>query len=616
MSNELIEPKTAQHRLTLAIGIVVLSIVLPTGLIGWSVLAEMRDKGVAWLPSKTVRDYFGSVKQGELWYTEFQAGPNRTAMLSGVRIMRLNLETGEERDSGLAIPSEFGGAKWIGGKLYYLTSTALYRQSDNQFVKLADLSPRPDNFYADVFLFDGHLTTIRPTDDGGHRLLHLSGGKWIDGRPIMLPETDCIWHDDEQRGRRVVLPRTSQQPVLAATRPPNYFLQVISDGEQQHVMLNSYSFAAYRNGFEFADEVNDEASALSPDNASHDVTGWESIGTPRTEYHHWAYMSRGRDGLYFLEWGTTARIAHRSSSGSWSQFQAPITKGVTKIHCDPDDATTYVIGADQTWGSAEVSHLGNNTAHPVHLTIRGCEREYLARWKRLAMSLFVAWLLHITLLIGGAAWLTRDAARSGYEFGNQQTTLAPLWRRAIATGVDVVLGLATAAVLGRLLFTGLSFPKMSTVDKTQLANDFFSIEFNIEQTFVGAITGMPVSWRGPDFDSLIDQFLQSLFRSPDLILIINTVLLILFGISVFMEGRHGITPGKWLLGVRTVRTTLRPCGFARAVVRNVVCFVDLPLLLTPLPAAISLMFSDHRQRLGDRVADTIVVRAGSVREAC
>lgn len=58
------------------------------------------------------------------------------------------------------------------------------------------------------------------------------------------------------------------------------------------------------------------------------------------------------------------------------------------------------------------------------------------------------------------------------------------------------------------------------------------------------------------------------------------------------------------------------CGFARALVRNLLYYVDLPLLLTPLPAAISLMFSDHRQRLGDRVADTIVVRAGSVREAC
>ena len=81
-----------------------------------------------------------------------------------------------------------------------------------------------------------------------------------------------------------------------------------------------------------------------------------------------------------------------------------------------------------------------------------------------------------------------------------------------------------------------------------------------------------------------------------------------------MEGRYGITPGKWLLGLRTVRTTLRPCGVARAIVRNVFYCFDLPLLLTPLPAAISLMFSDHRQRLGDRAADTIVVRAGSMRE--
>jgi hypothetical protein len=70
---------------------------------------------------------------------------------------------------------------------------------------------------------------------------------------------------------------------------------------------------------------------------------------------------------------------------------------------------------------------------------------------------------------------------------------------------------------------------------------------------------------------------------------------------------------KWLLGLDTVRTTLRPCGFARALVRNLIYYFDLPFLASPLLGPVSIMFSDQCQRLGDRLADTIVVRAGTIR---
>jgi uncharacterized RDD family membrane protein YckC len=82
-------------------------------------------------------------------------------------------------------------------------------------------------------------------------------------------------------------------------------------------------------------------------------------------------------------------------------------------------------------------------------------------------------------------------------------------------------------------------------------------------------------------------------------------------LNVYAEGRFGITPGKWLMKIRTRNPKLRPCGLARAILRNVVRAVDFPLGLTPIPAAISLMFSETRQRLGDRIADTIVVQVDS-----
>ena len=613
MSSQSAEQTTSPYRMPLAVGIVALSIVIPMAMVVCTALAEMRDKGIATQPSKTVRYYFGSVKQGELWHMEYHGDPDVAEWPSAVRILRLNLETGEERDSGLTSPNAFGWIHWIDGTLYFQTETAVYRQSDKQFVKLAAMPPRlPSGSLASLFLIDGRLATIQPTDEGGYRLLYLSDGKWIDGRPILLPKSILTWYRDEQRDRTVLLPRTSQQPVEVGFDPVHDSLQVISEGNQQHVMIGSaWWLIAYHNGFEFADDGGDVASALKPDNASHDVSGWKQIGTTRPpKDEHWTYVASGRDGLLFVHWGNQPTFGRLNRDGSWVQFSSPIMNDINDVVSDPNEATAYIIGTDQQWGSAKVARIKGNGVEPIHLTIRGCEREYLARWKRLGLSLFVAWLLHIALLIGGSAWLTRDAAHSRYDFGNQQVLLAQLWRRAIATGIDLVLVLAIAAILGRLLFAGLGFPVLPAVDETQLANGFF----NIEQSLVQAVTVFQMTWAGPLLEPFVGQFLRPFAQFPQLILILFAALLILVVVSVFLEGRHGVTPGKWLLGLRTVRTTLRPCGVARAIVRNVFYCFDLPLLLTPLPAAISLMFSDHRQRLGDRAADTIVVRAGSMRE--
>jgi hypothetical protein len=75
-----------------------------------------------------------------------------------------------------------------------------------------------------------------------------------------------------------------------------------------------------------------------------------------------------------------------------------------------------------------------------------------------------------------------------------------------------------------------------------------------------------------------------------------------------VQARWGLTPGKWLMGLRTVRTSLRPCGFARSLLRELFMAFDAPLLLTPFPGITSMLSTDCRQRLGDLAADTIVVQ--------
>jgi uncharacterized RDD family membrane protein YckC len=81
-------------------------------------------------------------------------------------------------------------------------------------------------------------------------------------------------------------------------------------------------------------------------------------------------------------------------------------------------------------------------------------------------------------------------------------------------------------------------------------------------------------------------------------------LLVLIAYSYF-EGRFGKTPGKWLLGIRVLGTDLRPCGFGRAILRNLLTFVDG--FFNFLVGALLVALTENWQRLGDLAARTIVV---------
>ncbi|MBC8115770.1 MAG: RDD family protein, partial [Candidatus Saccharimonas sp.] len=90
--------------------------------------------------------------------------------------------------------------------------------------------------------------------------------------------------------------------------------------------------------------------------------------------------------------------------------------------------------------------------------------------------------------------------------------------------------------------------------------------------------------------------------------------IVVFSLLV-VQARWGLTPGKWLCGLRTLRTTLKPCGFARSLVRETVMCVDACNFLCWTPGILSIAFTDCRQRLGDLVADTLVVEVRSLRQS-
>lgn len=74
------------------------------------------------------------------------------------------------------------------------------------------------------------------------------------------------------------------------------------------------------------------------------------------------------------------------------------------------------------------------------------------------------------------------------------------------------------------------------------------------------------------------------------------------------EGATGWTPGKHLMQLTVVRADGSPCGWVPALLRNVILPLDMQPLMG-LFGIVSMAVGFKRQRLGDRVAGTLVVRA-------
>jgi len=75
---------------------------------------------------------------------------------------------------------------------------------------------------------------------------------------------------------------------------------------------------------------------------------------------------------------------------------------------------------------------------------------------------------------------------------------------------------------------------------------------------------------------------------------------------VVLEATLGATLGKMLLGIRVAKVDGSPIGWSASLIRNILRIVDGFLFY--LVGAILVWQSPLRQRLGDRVADTVVVQ--------
>lgn len=180
----------------------------------------------------------------------------------------------------------------------------------------------------------------------------------------------------------------------------------------------------------------------------------------------------------------------------------------------------------------------------------------------------VMWMPHLfapalsVLLAVILSWLMRQHRVGVHVHEGQQAEHASLTRRALSQVVDGALAIAPVAWLMSRFFFAL--------DPEEMFGD--GGPFRVFAAF-----GLALAWS-----------------------------FVVFAAFAVGEGLWGLTPGKWLLGIRVVGTDLRPCGIGRALVRNLLKLVDG--FFNFLIGILMVAFTRDWQRLGDLAARTIVVR--------
>ena len=170
---------------------------------------------------------------------------------------------------------------------------------------------------------------------------------------------------------------------------------------------------------------------------------------------------------------------------------------------------------------------------------------------------------------GAVLQATTQAAPTPTSAYTPPSPLADLGSRILAGIVDyIIIGIITA-VLSLLLFLGVVSSSVSVVRPGTMDGGF--------QNLSGILGVMGVMW-----------------------------LLWLIYFSCF-EGTSGQTIGKKLAHIKVVKEDGSKCDFGSALVRNILRIVDhLPILY--ILGIILIVATDKKQRLGDMLAKTLVVK--------
>ena len=605
--------RTGLSRIALVIAVFCLYLSLTAGLFYWHFTQELAAGNVP----KEMRFYEGSVKNGDFWYRVRRASGNPLFPKMVTRLVRLNLETGKESETEFEFDEDYVLPVWVGDTLYIFTQDMIYQAEGNC---VTPLEPAPfTTCLSAPFLYDGQVTVIYNVlglNNSSHenvRLANWIDGRWVEGRRILLPG-ERFWVDDPQTGHKVLSPRTSEFTERRVYTPTSYYFtyrfMAVQNEQQVHLLSARLGLncPAYRKGFEFADDLPELPSALAPENAPREVSGWEPILADRAD-DDWVQMACDKDGLLFASTNHPQRIVRRHFDGRREELTGDTSHKAREIFpwiaVDDSADSTYLIHGDPSWGSATIRRIEGNLLLPPHLIVPGFESEYLARWQRVGWRLLSVWLIPMVVLFACQNWFASGRMIAPIKLKGSPVLLGSLARRTSALLIDLIIFVLLSSLLWRfyLWVSGLVWPDPGN---RNLADTLVNIEWSIRsgnlRQLWNSLHNSSMNWLILPFD--IDSAFFGIFLAS---------ILPVYIARIYLEAKTGVTPGGRLMGIRTVRTTLRDCGVARLLMRDLAFYIDIPFLLSPIPAVISMILSEHNQRIGDRLADTIVIDMKAIR---
>jgi uncharacterized RDD family membrane protein YckC len=135
--------------------------------------------------------------------------------------------------------------------------------------------------------------------------------------------------------------------------------------------------------------------------------------------------------------------------------------------------------------------------------------------------------------------------------------------------------------------------------------------FQAPYAAASAYQGVPIRFVAVLIDAVIIAIIAGIISIPLQTRLSGAVSLLIFLLYyILLEGAYGQTVGKMAVKIKVVREDGTKIDYTDAVVRTVLRIIDaIPFVVPYLLGAIFIWTSDKKQRLGDRTAHTVVVKA-------
>lgn len=508
-----------------------------------------------------------------VWFGVIKVGPNSSMQTS--TLASFDPDKGDLVESTLNVPSKVVGFVGDDDRLWGVTLGSVIRIEGKEQVEYKPKRKlgRPSQ----PFIHGGKVAVLEMTSNPNPELLIFEKGEWNSLGGIAIPFGFATTTVDG--GLKLIQVETSSK-----IRASMMDAKVLSINGKNHLFISDGAVVAYRQGIEMA-----RASALTPANTeaivdTSDLTSWEPVcQLPTTGGRGgrlgWkAALFNGEPIVITTSSGITnplqrnSLLAYGKKQNEWREIANQSTPAMLNLVATSDSKNLYaaVQSFAQTLRIFRMTPAGFEQTGAVLKAPVAPFQEPIQRWSKLYQW---GYWLGLLILALGVSRLMSSYLGSEYQFGNTTVELASLTRRGFAKLIDIMV-----FWLPNYLLT-LAFGLGS---QEQIAE-------NMDKFFDTGPGGLMV-------------------RLAWLLLSLVVTGLLFFIVNSFLQGRWGLTLGKWICGIRTLRTTLRPCGFSRALFRELLIVVDTLFGMTIVPVTLAIAFSTCRQRLGDMAADTLVIR--------